>query len=170
MLTPTFGPEGYDALSAWIGVTLYSTQIYCDFSRYSDMAIACAALLGYRLSVNVLFPYFAHSLQEFWRRWHIRLSTWLRDYLYISLGGNRVEARATYVNVMMTMILGGLWTGQLGRLLSCVIANVVGHVPSGTYMAKSRPLTAEFRQWPCRQQQHESYEHVRPGSGGILSD
>jgi D-alanyl-lipoteichoic acid acyltransferase DltB (MBOAT superfamily) len=75
------------------------------------MAIACAALLGYRLTVNFLFPYFAHSLQEFWRRWHISLSTWLRDYLYISLGGNRISARVTYVNLMMTMILGGLWHG-----------------------------------------------------------
>jgi alginate O-acetyltransferase complex protein AlgI len=76
-------PEDYTALSAWIGVLLYTIQIYCDFSGYSDMAIACAGFLGYELCLNFDFPYFSSSITEFWRRWHISLSTWLRDYLYI---------------------------------------------------------------------------------------
>jgi alginate O-acetyltransferase complex protein AlgI len=82
-------PASFDVLSAWIGVTFYSVQIYCDFSGYSDMAIACAALLGYQLRLNFNFPYFASDISDFWRRWHMSLSSWLRDYLYIPLGGSR---------------------------------------------------------------------------------
>ncbi|GAB4546760.1 MAG: MBOAT family protein [Pleurocapsa sp.] len=104
-------PEDYTALSAWIGVLLYTIQIYCDFSGYSDMAIACAGFLGYELCLNFDFPYFSNSITEFWRRWHISLSTWLRDYLYIPLGGNRGSKLFTYRNLMLTMLLGGLWHG-----------------------------------------------------------
>ena len=90
----------------------YAAQIYCDFSAYSDMAIGIAALLGYRFPRNFDQPYRAASLQEFWRRWHISLSRWLRDYLYIDLlGGNRGPAWFTYRNLMLTMLLGGLWHG-----------------------------------------------------------
>jgi len=99
------------ALSAWIAVLLYAVQIYCDFSGYTDMAIAAARLLGYDLTVNFDFPYFARDLTDFWRRWHISLSTWLRDYLYIPLGGNRGSILFTYRNLMLTMLLGGLWHG-----------------------------------------------------------
>jgi alginate O-acetyltransferase complex protein AlgI len=99
------------ALSAWIAVLLYAAQIYCDFSGYTDMAIACARLLGYDLTVNFNFPYFARNVTDFWRRWHISLSTWLRDYLYIPLGGNRGSLLFTYRNLMLTMLLGGLWHG-----------------------------------------------------------
>jgi alginate O-acetyltransferase complex protein AlgI len=99
------------ALSAWIAVLLYAVQIYCDFSGYTDMAIAAARLLGYDLTVNFNFPYFARNLTDFWRRWHISLSTWLRDYLYIPLGGNRGTLAFTYRNLMLTMLLGGLWHG-----------------------------------------------------------
>ncbi|MEL7520851.1 MAG: MBOAT family O-acyltransferase, partial [Cyanobacteria bacterium J06553_1] len=80
-------PDTFDAISSWIGVLSYTVQIYCDFSGYSDMAIACAGLLGYELCVNFNFPYFASSITDFWRRWHISLSTWLKDYLYIPVGG-----------------------------------------------------------------------------------
>ncbi len=104
-------PGTFDSMSAWLGTLLYAAQIYCDFSGYSDMAIATAALLGYRLTLNFDFPYFATTITEFWRRWHISLSTWLRDYLYISLGGNRRGAVKTYRNLMLTMLLGGLWHG-----------------------------------------------------------
>jgi alginate O-acetyltransferase complex protein AlgI len=86
-------------------------QIYCDFSGYTDMAIATARLLGYELTLNFDFPYFSRNITEFWRRWHISLSTWLRDYLYISLGGNRGSKLFTYRNLMLTMLLGGLWHG-----------------------------------------------------------
>jgi alginate O-acetyltransferase complex protein AlgI len=104
-------PGAYDWLSAWIATLLYAIQIYCDFSGYSDMAIACAALLGYRLCVNFAHPYFALGFSDFWRRWHISLSQWLRAYLYIPLGGNRHGRVRTHINLMITMLLGGLWHG-----------------------------------------------------------
>ncbi|MGB7249334.1 MAG: MBOAT family O-acyltransferase [Phormidesmis sp.] len=104
-------PDAFNALSSWIGVLSYTVQIYCDFSGYSDMAIACAGLLGYELCLNFDFPYFASSITDFWRRWHISLSTWLKDYLYIPLGGNRGAKWFTYRNLMITMLLGGLWHG-----------------------------------------------------------
>jgi alginate O-acetyltransferase complex protein AlgI len=104
-------PASFDAFSAWLGVGLWSAQIYCDFSGYSDMAIGCAGLLGYNLCLNFDFPYFASSITQFWRRWHISLSSWLRDYLYIPLGGNRGGSWRTDRNLLLTMLLGGLWHG-----------------------------------------------------------
>ena len=94
-----------------LAVYAYAVQIYADFSGYSDIAIGCALLLGYEFPDNFNAPYRALSLQDFWRRWHISLSTWLRDYLYIPLGGNRKGERRTYINLMITMLLGGLWHG-----------------------------------------------------------
>ncbi len=109
---PVFAePGSYTALAVWIAVLFYAVQIYCDFSGYTDMAIACAGLLGYQLGTNFNFPYLAGSVTEFWRCWHISLSTWLRDYLYIPLGGNRGSLIFTYRNLMLTMLLGGLWHG-----------------------------------------------------------
>jgi alginate O-acetyltransferase complex protein AlgI len=110
-------PAAYDALSAWSGVALYAVQIYCDFSGYSDMAIGCAALLGYNLCRNFDAPYLAASVTDFWRRWHISLSTWLRDYLYIPLGGSRGSTLFTWRNLMLTMLLGGLWHGAAWRFV-----------------------------------------------------
>jgi len=104
-------PDGYAGASAWIAVALYAVQIYCDFSGYSDMAIATAGMLGFRVPINFSHPYFAPNIADFWRRWHISLSSWLRDYLYIPLGGNRRGRRRTYINLMLTMVLGGLWHG-----------------------------------------------------------
>jgi alginate O-acetyltransferase complex protein AlgI len=105
-------PYGFTNLSGVIAVLLYAVQIYCDFSGYTDMAIAAARLLGYELTINFDFPYFSKSVTEFWRRWHISLSTWLRDYLYISLGGNRGSRAFVYRNLLLTMVLGGLWHGS----------------------------------------------------------
>ena len=105
-------PAAFTALSAWIAVLLYAVQIYCDFSGYTDMATAAARLLGYELTINFNFPYFAASVGDFWRRWHISLSTWLRDYLYISLGGNRGTRLFVWRNLFLTMLLGGLWHGS----------------------------------------------------------
>lgn len=104
-------PSLYAASAAWIAVPGYAVQIYCDFSGYSDMAIACAALLGYRLCLNFDGPYLALSIRDFWRRWHISLSSWLRDYLYIPLGGSRGTAFSTQRSLALTMLLGGLWHG-----------------------------------------------------------
>jgi alginate O-acetyltransferase complex protein AlgI len=96
---------------AWLATSAYTLQIYFDFSGYSDMAIGLALLFGIRLPVNFRSPYRASSIIEFWRRWHITLSRFLRDYLYIPLGGNRLGEQRRYINLMVTMLLGGLWHG-----------------------------------------------------------
>jgi alginate O-acetyltransferase complex protein AlgI len=106
---PSFvGMPGIDLLLLILG---YSMQIFADFAGYSLIAIGLAALFGYELRDNFLFPYISKSFQEFWQRWHISLSTWLKEYLYVSLGGNRKGAIRTYLNLMITMVLGGLWHG-----------------------------------------------------------
>lgn len=102
------GDGGMVALMAIYGFTL---QIYCDFSGYSDMAVGVALLMGFRLPDNFDAPYHSATITEFWRRWHISLSTWLKEYLYISLGGNRRGSVRTYLNLILTMFLGGLWHG-----------------------------------------------------------
>lgn len=112
MVDEAFGSAG-TASGAFLllGVLLFALQIYCDFSGYTDIARGVSRLLGIELCVNFRQPYFASSITEFWRRWHISLSTWLRDYLYIPLGGNRKGRFNTYRNLMITMLLGGLWHG-----------------------------------------------------------
>jgi D-alanyl-lipoteichoic acid acyltransferase DltB (MBOAT superfamily) len=127
-----------------IGVYAFAWQIYGDFSGYSDMARGSAQLLGFHFMVNFRQPYLSVSLQDFWRRWHISLSTWLRDYLYIPLGGNRDGEVRTYRNLMTTMLLGGLWHGAnwtfviwgaiQGFVLSCerlIFGHHEQHVPPG---------------------------------------
>lgn len=104
-------PTSYSGFECVMGILGYSVQIYCDFSGYSDMSIGIAALLGFRLRENFAFPYRAHNPSEFWRRWHISLSTWFRDYLYIPLGGNRGGRARTYLNNIITMLVAGLWHG-----------------------------------------------------------
>ncbi len=104
-------PLLYTGVENLLGVYGYALQIYCDFSGYSDMAIGIALLLGFRFNVNFDSPYQSASITEFWRRWHISLSSWLKDYLYISLGGNRKGKVRQYINLMITMLLGGLWHG-----------------------------------------------------------
>ncbi len=104
-------PENFSSVEVLAGVYGYALQIYLDFSAYSDIAIGSALVLGMTLPENFRTPYRSANLQEFWRRWHISLSTWLRDYLYIALGGNRGAQWRTYVNLILTMLLGGLWHG-----------------------------------------------------------
>lgn len=104
-------PSLYTGVENLLGVYGYALQIYCDFSGYSDMAIGIALALGFRFNINFDSPYQSASITEFWRRWHISLSSWLKDYLYISLGGNRKGRIRTYINLMITMLLGGLWHG-----------------------------------------------------------
>ena len=103
------GPTGF--LSAWLGLLAYTFQIYFDFSGYSDMAIGLGFMFGFRYPQNFDAPYRAHSITTFWRRWHITLTTWIRDYLYIPLGGNRLGAARTYRNLAVAMVLCGLWHG-----------------------------------------------------------
>ena len=104
-------PLSYTAFENLMAVYGYTLQIYCDFSGYSDIAIGLSLLMGFTIPPNFLTPYKSQSITEFWRRWHISLSSWLRDYLYISLGGNRKGKVRTYVNLFLTMLIGGLWHG-----------------------------------------------------------
>jgi alginate O-acetyltransferase complex protein AlgI len=104
-------PEGAYFWDTLLGIYAFAFQIYCDFSGYTDIAIGCALLLGIGFPQNFNYPYIAESLQDFWRRWHMTLSRWLRDYLYIALGGNRRGEARTLANLMITMLLGGLWHG-----------------------------------------------------------
>ena len=110
-------PLLYSGFECLAGIYGYALQIYCDFSGYSDMAIGIALLLGFRFPKNFDAPYKSATITEFWRRWHISLSTWLRDYLYISLGGNRKGRIRTYFNLLVTMLLGGLWHGAAVRFI-----------------------------------------------------
>jgi alginate O-acetyltransferase complex protein AlgI len=112
IIDPVFAePAAYTSLVTWLAVLGYAAQIYCDFSGYSDTAVGLAHLLGFRLPANFNRPYLAASPAEFWRRWHVSLSSWLRDYLYVPLGGNRHGRVAQCRNLIITMGLGGLWHG-----------------------------------------------------------
>jgi alginate O-acetyltransferase complex protein AlgI len=109
---PVFAaPENYGSWAVWVAVVAFAVQIYCDFSGYTDMAIGSAHLLGYKLTKNFNMPYLAVNISEFWHRWHISLSSWLRDYLFIPLGGSRGSKWRTSCNLLITMTLGGLWHG-----------------------------------------------------------
>ena len=118
-------------IDAWAGLIAFSFQIYLDFSGYTDIGRGSAQLLGYRIPINFRAPYLATSFQDFWRRWHISLSSWLRDYLYISLGGNRKGERRTYLNLIITMALGGLWHGAAWQF-------VIWGLGHGTALAADR--------------------------------
>ena len=109
---PVFhAPAKYSTPGIWVALLAYSLQVYCDFSGYSDIAIGTAHMLGFKLPENFNMPYLAKNIAEFWRRWHISLSTWLRDYVFISMGGSRGTARRTVFTLMMTFALCGLWHG-----------------------------------------------------------
>jgi alginate O-acetyltransferase complex protein AlgI len=112
VIDPVFArPAGYGSAAVWLAVLGYAAQIYCDFSGYSDMAVGLAHTLGFHLPANFHLPYLAANVSEFWRRWHTSLSSWLRDYLFIPLGGSRGGEWRTARNLLITMLLGGLWHG-----------------------------------------------------------
>ena len=104
-------PENLSTGTAWIGIIAYSLQIYFDFSGYSDMAIGLGKMFGFDFEENFNYPYISKSISEFWRRWHISLSTWFRDYLYIPLGGNRVSTWGIYRNILIVWTVTGFWHG-----------------------------------------------------------
>ncbi|MDE6793038.1 MAG: MBOAT family protein [Muribaculaceae bacterium] len=110
-------PSLYTGVQTLMGVLGYTMQIYCDFSGYSDMAIGIALIMGFRLGINFDSPYKSRNLTDFWRRWHISLSSWLRDYVYIPLGGNRKGTFRTYLNNFLTMLIGGLWHGAAWKFI-----------------------------------------------------
>lgn len=124
-------------LDAWLGTLAFSGQIFCDFAGYTTTAIGLSLVLGFSLIDNFRYPYAAIGFSDFWRRWHISLSTWLRDYLYIPLGGNRKGNARTYVNLMLTMLLGGLWHGAAWTF-------VVWGGLHGLYLAIERYLQRKF--------------------------
>jgi D-alanyl-lipoteichoic acid acyltransferase DltB (MBOAT superfamily) len=132
IVDPVFAdPRQHSAIEVLFAIWGYAVQIYADFSGYTDIAIGIALLMGFRFPVNFRRPYSAVSLQDFWRRWHITLSNWLRDYLYIPLGGNRGSDAKVYRNIMITMILGGLWHGAAWTFVIWGayhgIGQVIGH-------------------------------------------
>src|SRR5882724_6043807 len=133
-----FGAHGaLHPLDAWTGVLAFSGQIFLDFAGYSTCAIGVALCLGFVLPENFHYPYAAIGFSDFWRRWHITLSSWLRDYLYIPLGGNRKGEARTYVNLMITMLLGGLWHGASWTF-------VVWGALHGTYLCAERLVKEKF--------------------------
>ena len=131
------GPDLYSGITVWIAVLAYAGQIYYDFCGYSDIAIGAAKMLGYRFPANFRHPYLATSMADFWHRWHMTLSRWLRDYLYISLGGSRHGSVVTYRNLMITMTLGGLWHGAAWTF-------VIWGIWHGVILALER-MTSRFR-------------------------
>ena len=132
-------PDTQPTASLLIGVYLFSIQIYCDFAGYSEIARGVARLFGIELTENFTQPYFSTSITEFWRRWHISLSSWLRDYLYVPLGGSRHGKAATYRNLFITMLLGGLWHGASWTF-------VVWGALHGAYLAIHKLLLGERRE------------------------
>jgi len=130
-------PYGLESFSVMLGAIAFGVQIYCDFSGYSDIAIGAAIILGFHIPANFNKPYFAVSPADFWRRWHISLSTWLRDYLYIPLGGNRKGNSRTYVNLITVMFLGGLWHGASWNF-------VIWGLMHGVYLAVQKLITNKF--------------------------
>lgn len=105
-------PESYPAFALWMGAFFFTIQLYCDFSGYSDIAIGIAYMYGVDTTENFKFPFLAHNIAEFWERWHISLSSWLRDYVYIPLGGNRRGKLRKNINLMLTFLVSGLWHGN----------------------------------------------------------
>ncbi|NDF25236.1 MAG: MBOAT family protein [Nitrosopumilaceae archaeon] len=132
-------PVGHDSLSIMLTTLAFGIQIYCDFSGYSDIALGAAWIMGFKIPINFNKPYFATSPSDFWRRWHISLSTWLRDYLYVPLGGNRKSRTRTYLNLFIVMFLGGLWHGASWNF-------VVWGTLHGAYLAIHRALINKFPQ------------------------
>jgi alginate O-acetyltransferase complex protein AlgI len=148
---PVFAsPEHYSTKTCWLAVLAYAIRIYCDFSGYSDMALGLAHLLGYRLTRNFDMPYLAANVSEFWRRWHISLSTWLRDYVFIPLGGSRGGRWATCRNLMIVMAVGGLWHGAAWGYVLWGVAHgsmLVIHKLFRDLCSRSPRLTALLETW-----------------------
>ena len=130
-------PYGLESFTIILGAIAFGLQIYGDFSGYTDIAIGAALILGFKLPINFNKPYFATSPSDFWRRWHISLSSWLRDYLYIPLGGNKKGAKFTYANLMIVMFLGGLWHGASWNF-------IIWGVLHGSYLAVHKILVNKF--------------------------
>ena len=147
-------PESFSALAVWAGIYGYGAQIYLDFSGYSDLALGIGLLLGYNIGVNFNSPYLATNIREFWRRWHISLSSWLRDYLYIPLGGNRKGSKP--FNLFLTQLLGGLWHGAHLRYViwgaAHGLALVISHFFNDRRLAREKKLDDSLKPWQRAQE------------------
>jgi alginate O-acetyltransferase complex protein AlgI len=152
---PVFADPGqYRTGALWLATLAWAVQIYCDFSGYSDMALGCAHLLGYKLARNFNLPYLAANVAEFWRRWHISLSSWLRDYLFIPLGGSRGSRWQTARNLLVTMTLGGLWHGASWSFAAWGLLH-------GGLLIAHRGVRATCRRWPL-------LEHLLQSAAGTV--
>lgn len=143
-------PDAFGTVSVWFAVLAYAIRIYCDFSGYSDMALGAAHLLGYKLTKNFDMPYLAANVSEFWRRWHISLSSWLRDYVFIPLGGSRGSAWFNYRNLLLTMLIGGLWHGAAWGYIAWGLAHglmLVFHKVFQGYCDARPGLKAALETW-----------------------
>lgn len=129
------------SLAAWLGIFCYTIQIYFDFSGYSDMAIGLGKMLGFNFKENFNYPYISKSIQEFWRRWHISLSTWFRDYLYISLGGNRKGVTRTYINLFIVFFVTGFWHGAAWSFIFWGLFH-------GLFLVLERSKILNTQKWP----------------------
>ncbi|MEG1241500.1 MAG: MBOAT family O-acyltransferase [Oscillospiraceae bacterium] len=150
-------PGDFSGTQLLVAVFAYSIQIYCDFSAYSDMAIGSASVMGFRLMQNFNCPYFATSTQDFWRRWHISLSTWFRDYLYFPLGGNRCSKAKNYFNIVVVFLVSGLWHGAglgfiiwgllhgLYQVIGKILAPLRTKIRRGLHIANNDPILNFFR-------------------------
>ncbi|MDA8292504.1 MAG: MBOAT family protein [Actinomycetota bacterium] len=157
IVQPVFAnPSLHSAPEILLAAYGYSVQIYCDFSGYTDIAIGCAMLLGFQFPQNFDRPYTARSMQDFWRRWHMTLSFWLRDYLYIPLGGSRGSTGMLYRNLMITMVLGGLWHGAAWTFVIWGaihgVAQCVGHLHRRRRVRRGLPAQSDrpFAVWAQR--------------------
>ena len=160
LVNPVYNSPGdFRGLPLTVATVFFSLQIYCDFSGYSDMALGAARVLGFRLMQNFNRPYFASSIGEFWRRWHISLSTWFRDYLYIPLGGNRVALPRCYANVLIVFLASGLWHGANWTFL-------VWGALHGSYLLLEQ-MTRPLRRGLARQQGLGWLQH--PGLGVLVT-
>jgi len=151
---PVFAdPAAHATLTLWFAAVAYAIQIYCDFSGYSDMALGLAHLLGYHLAQNFNMPFLAPNISELWRRWHISLSTWIRDYIFIPLGGSHGTRRQTYRNLMVTFTLCGLWHGAGWNF-------VVWGLITGVLLI----VHSAFRSWCLRRPRLDAVLRTAPGS------
>jgi alginate O-acetyltransferase complex protein AlgI len=144
-------PDQFNSLTLWLGLVAFGVRIWADFSGYSDMALGAAHLLGYKLTKNFNLPYLAANIADFWRRWHISLSSWLRDYLFIPLGGSRGTTLATCRNLLITMTIGGLWHGANWSY-------VLWGVLHGSFLVAHRL----FRQWCATRPRVEAFMRLPP--------
>jgi alginate O-acetyltransferase complex protein AlgI len=164
IVDPVFAnPHSHSALEVLFAIWGFAVQIYCDFSGYTDIAIGLALLLGFRFPENFDGPYTARSLQDFWRRWHITLSLWLRDYLYIPLGGNQGSRGMLYRNIIITMVLGGLWHGAAWTFIIWGaihgFGQCIGHARRANRIAMGLPPQAEGR-WALAWQRFATFQIV----------